>query len=106
MSQGEYDQLTVQESENGRQEITEEARRGRNQKIIVDFPAQLVLRMGKMRGESSATRSAFIRSAVEQYVATLERLKLDKELAEGYAANAELDREIARTFVHVDTKLL
>jgi metal-responsive CopG/Arc/MetJ family transcriptional regulator len=75
-------------------------------KIIVEFPPELFSRMDHMREEVSVNRSAFIRSAVEHYIRALERRKLEKELAEGYAANAELDAEITREFAHVDAEHL
>ena len=54
-------------------------------KIIVEFPPK-PSRMDHMREEVSVNRSAFIRSAVEHDIRALERRKLEKELAEGYAA--------------------
>ncbi len=44
----------------------------------------------------------FIRSAVVHTLADLERRALERDLAEGYRANAALDRQICRDFSHVD----
>jgi hypothetical protein len=45
-----------------------------------------------------------VRSAVEQYVKELQRQRLERELAEGYAANAALDRRICGDFSYVDAE--
>jgi hypothetical protein len=47
-------------------------------------------------------RSAFIREAVREYLHRLARRKLARELAEGYRANAALNRQISEEFIHVD----
>ena len=43
--------------------------------------------------------------AVERCVKELKRQRLERELAEGYAANAALDRQICGDFSHVDASL-
>ena len=47
-------------------------------------------------------RSALIREAVREYLHGLARRKLARELAEGYRANAALNRQISEDFIHVD----
>ena len=71
-------------------------------KIIVDFPDALYLETQKAVQELSMKRSAFIRDAVRDHLHRLARRKLARELAEGYRANAALNRQISVEFVHVD----
>jgi hypothetical protein len=44
------------------------------------------------------------RPAGERYLKALKRLQLERELAEGYAANAALDRRICGDFAYVDAE--
>ena len=39
---------------------------------------------------------------MEQFIESSDRAKLEKELAEGYQANTQLDRSIAEEFAAVD----
>ena len=71
-------------------------------KIIVEFPDALYLETQKAVQELSMKRSAFIRDAVREYLHRLARRKLARELAEGYRANAPLNRQISEDFIHVD----
>jgi metal-responsive CopG/Arc/MetJ family transcriptional regulator len=71
-------------------------------KIIVEFPDALYLETQKAVQELSMKRSAFIRDAVREYLHRLARRKLARELAEGYRANAALNRQISEDFIHVD----
>jgi len=71
-------------------------------KIVVDFPEPLFQETERAIAELSTSRSALIRLAVERYLAAVQREKLDRELAEGYVANASLDRQVAQEFSAVD----
>jgi metal-responsive CopG/Arc/MetJ family transcriptional regulator len=71
-------------------------------KVVIDFPKPLFERTERATAELAINRSALIRSAVDQYLETLHRKRLDEELAAGYPANAELDRRIAAEFSSVD----
>jgi metal-responsive CopG/Arc/MetJ family transcriptional regulator len=71
-------------------------------KIIVDFPDALYEETQRAVQELSVKRSALIREAVREYLHRLARRKLARELAEGYRANAALNRQISEEFVHVD----
>jgi len=84
-------------------------RRGRERRpaakrIIVEFPPALYRITEEAVREWGITRSALVRSAVEQYVKELQRQRLERELAEGYAANAALDRRICGDFSYVDAE--
>jgi metal-responsive CopG/Arc/MetJ family transcriptional regulator len=80
------------------------ARAGR--KVIVEFPATLYAETERATTELSINRSTLIRSAVREYLDKWHREELEKELAEGYSANASQARETAEAFSHVDSKLL
>jgi metal-responsive CopG/Arc/MetJ family transcriptional regulator len=81
-------------------------RRSSTRKIIVDFPDALYLETQKAVQELSMKRSAFIREAVREHLHRLARRKLERELAEGYRANAALNRQISEDFIHVDADSL
>ncbi|MFZ0888832.1 MAG: hypothetical protein WA005_10295 [Candidatus Binataceae bacterium] len=74
-------------------------------KVIVEFPATLYTEIEKAMTELSMNRSALIRSAVREYLDKRHREELEKELAEGYVANASQARETAEAFSHVDSEL-
>ena len=71
-------------------------------KIIVEFPADLYEETQRAVEELSVKRSALIRDAVSEYLRRLARRKLARELADGYRANAALNRQISEEFIHVD----
>jgi len=73
-------------------------------KVIVEFPEDLLRRAEEVASELSTNRSELIRSAVEAYVLRRDAAALEKELAEGYRANADFDRQIAQEFAHVDAE--
>ena len=66
------------------------------------FPEKLISRFNAVNGESGIDFSTFVRTALEEKIKHLEKLKLEKELAEGYAANANLDRATCDDFRFVD----
>jgi len=73
-------------------------------KVIVEFPADLLERAERAASELATNRSRLIRLAVEQFLQALQRRELERQLAEGYRANAALDREICREFAYVDAE--
>jgi len=87
-------------------------RRGRaaaqraSRKVIVEFPIGLYAETERMTNELSISRSALIRSALQEFLAKRSREKLEKELAEGYVANASQARQTASEFSNVDSELL
>ena len=75
-------------------------------KVIVEFPLELLKSADRAASELSLNRSSFIRSAVEQFLEMLQKRDLERELAEGYRANAALDRRICEEFAYVDSENL
>ena len=75
-----------------------------SRKVIVDFPAALYAETQRAVTELAIKRSVLIRDAVSEYLRQLERQKLARELAEGYRANADLNRTISEDFIHVDAE--
>lgn len=71
-------------------------------RVAVDFPEPLLKSAECAAHELSISRSELIRLAVEHYAKDLYRAKLERELAEGYQANANLDRKIGEEFSAVD----
>lgn len=61
-------------------------------RITVSLPDGLLAEMDQQLGEGKYNRSEFIREGLEYYMAELKR----RSLAEGYAAMAELNLEIAQ----------
>ena len=74
-------------------------------KVVVDFPEKLLSEADRAAQKLSLNRSNFIRSAVAEYIKELRQRDLDHELAEGYAANADLSRRIASEFGYVDSRI-
>jgi metal-responsive CopG/Arc/MetJ family transcriptional regulator len=74
-------------------------------KVIVELPASLYAETEKATTQLSINRSVLIRSALQEYLDKWRREKLEKELAEGYIANASQARETAEAFAHVDAEL-
>jgi len=71
-------------------------------RVVAEFPEALLDRAERATRELSISRSELIRQAVEQFIDSLHRAQLERELAEGYQANARLDRTIAEEFAAVD----
>jgi len=66
------------------------------------FPEKLISRFNAVNAELGMDFSTFVRTDLEEKIKHLEKLKLEKELAEGYAANANLDRATCDDFKFVD----
>jgi len=79
-------------------------RTGASRKIIVEFPDALYQETQRTVAELSIKRSALIRDAVSEYLRRLRHRKLARELAEGYRANAELNRTVSDEFKYVDAE--
>jgi metal-responsive CopG/Arc/MetJ family transcriptional regulator len=73
-----------------------------SRRVVVEFPVPLFRETERVAAEIGASRSKLIRCAVEQYLEALQRNKLERELAAGYAANSALDRRIAEEFSAAD----
>jgi metal-responsive CopG/Arc/MetJ family transcriptional regulator len=63
-------------------------------KITVDIPQSLYKRTEEVLKERHISTSELVREAMEQYLDAIWQKKLADQLAEGYIANAELDRQI------------
>jgi metal-responsive CopG/Arc/MetJ family transcriptional regulator len=74
-------------------------------KIVIDFPAALFQETERAVQELSTNRSVLIRSAVEMYLRVRQREKLERQIAESSAANAEFDRQLVEDFAHVDAEI-
>lgn len=66
------------------------------------FSADLAKRIQAMSLDVNEDFSSFVRKAAEERVKKIERERLFLDLAEGYAANADLDRGTCRDFRHAD----
>ncbi len=75
-------------------------------KVIVDFPNDLYVATENATAQLSINRSTLIRSAVREFLERLHRDELEKQLAQGYIANASQARETAEAFERVDLDLL
>ena len=71
-------------------------------RVVVEFSEQLMHRAERATKELAISRSELVRQAVEQFIESSDRAKLQEELAKGYQANAKLDRTIAEEFAAVD----
>ena len=77
----------------------------RARKVAIDFPAALFQETERTAHELSINRSVLIRSAVEMYLRLRQRAKLERQIAESFRANAELDRQMIEDFAHVDAEI-
>ena len=71
-------------------------------RVVVEFPVPLLNRAEEVLPELAINRSELIRNAVERYLDALQRAKLERELAEGYIANAAQARSLCEEFAYVD----
>ena len=74
-------------------------------KVTVEFAPSLYAEIEKAAAVPSITRSTLIRSAVQEYLEKLHWNEFEKQLAEGYIANASQARETAEAFSGVDPNL-
>jgi CopG family transcriptional regulator / antitoxin EndoAI len=77
------------------------ARTGR-ERILIEFPTSLLERADNAAARLEKNRSEFIRTAVEQLLDDMEKEKFELELAAAYAANAQMNLDLAKEFAHVD----
>ncbi len=73
-------------------------------KVIIEFPEDLLKRTEEAASELSTDRSKLIRSAVEHFLNGQLKSDLERQLAEGYVANAKMDRQVAEEFAYVDAE--
>ncbi len=75
-------------------------------RVMIEFPEDLLRRTDQIAEQLVSSRSAVVRSAVEEYLKAVYRRQLDELLAEGYRANAALSQQISEEFSHVDAENL
>lgn len=73
-------------------------------KITVDIPQSLYKETEEMIHERHTTISVFVREAMERHLKSIKRRKLERELEEGYLANASLGDQIHEEFEFVDAE--
>ena len=80
------------------------AGKARARKITVDIPRRLYEETEEVIQERHITTSMFVRDAMQRYLKVIKRKKLERELEEGYLANAELGNQIHKEFESVDAE--
>ena len=68
----------------------------------INFPEDLLREVNSLTKKSKTDFSKFVREATKEYVNTLKKEQLKKELEEGYKAKAKLNLKISEDFKHVD----
>jgi len=71
-------------------------------RINLDLSSCQYEEMSRLMAEKGMNLSQFIREAVDEYIAKIEREKLEKQLKQGYLAKAELNIEICQEFEPID----
>ena len=66
------------------------------------FPIDLISRFETANKMLRIDFSNFVRDAIEEKLKRLEKERIEKELKEGYLANADLDRATCEEFKFVD----
>ena len=77
-------------------------RQGRRERVLVEFSQSLLKRTDEAASRLEKNRSELIRTAVEMLLDSEEKRRFEAELASAYAANADLNRAIAKEFEAVD----
>jgi metal-responsive CopG/Arc/MetJ family transcriptional regulator len=78
--------------------------RSRKERVLVEFPGNLLKRADDAARKLGKNRSELIRVAVEQFLDEMETKRFELELAAAYTANAQMSQEIMEEFVHVDSE--
>jgi metal-responsive CopG/Arc/MetJ family transcriptional regulator len=76
--------------------------RSKNERVLIEFSPSLLERADAAARKLETNRSELIRTAVEELLESMETTSFNRELAEGYAANAALARTLAEEFEIVD----
>ncbi len=74
----------------------------RNERVLIEFPSQLLSRAEQAARGLQTNRSELIRNAVEQFLNDMEAKEFERQLAAGYAANADMNRGLAAEFAAAD----
>ena len=70
----------------------------------INFPYEVVAKINHFVKEQRTDFSKFVRDAAEERIKKLEKEKLERELIEGYKANAELDKRTCDDFKYIDSE--
>ena len=81
---------------------TTTAASARIKRVLVPFPENLLRQTDEAARQLSTNRSKLIRTAVQFFLERRKMAQLAKDLAAGYAANADFDRQVAEEFAHLD----
>ena len=73
-------------------------------KVSLDLPDSLYEETEAVVREQHTTTSALLRQALEKYLAELRQQKLERELEEGYLANAAVAEQTMKDFEYVDAE--
>jgi len=73
-------------------------------KVSLDLPSSLYEETESVVREQQTTISALLRQALEKYLAEFQRQKLERELEEGYLANAAVAEQTMKDFEFVDAE--
>jgi hypothetical protein len=66
------------------------------------FPIDLISRFESENKITGIDFSKFVRDAIDEKLKRIEKERLEKELKEGYLANADLDRTTCEEFKYID----
>jgi len=72
------------------------------ERVLVEFPAELLKRADEAARKLEKNRSELIRTAVEQLIDSIETKRFEQELASAYQANAGLAAKLSEEFSHID----
>jgi metal-responsive CopG/Arc/MetJ family transcriptional regulator len=78
------------------------SRANRKERVLVEFPAVLLRRADQAARNLETNRSDLIRNAVERLLDVMDSREFEHELAQAYAANADMNRALAKEFAAVD----
>jgi len=71
-------------------------------RINLDLPSIQYEEMSKLMAEKGMKLSHLIREAVDDYIAKIQREKIEEELKQGYLAKSKLNIETCREFEPLD----
>ena len=74
----------------------------RNERVLIEFPAQLLARAEEAARGLQTNRSELIRNALEHFLTDMEAKEFERQLAAAYSANADRNRALADEFRTAD----
>jgi metal-responsive CopG/Arc/MetJ family transcriptional regulator len=77
-------------------------RKHAKERVLIEFPSAALSRADKAARAQGVSRSEFIRTAVERSLEAIEAAEFERELAEAYKANAQMNRAVLKNFESVD----